>query len=146
VEDPAVAKAARFLDDHLESLPEGHGSPALNLVLGALAARSRGSKAVEAFDERFPGRILALQAQDGALDCICERRGFGVTCDSPAHGLLAGAGDVFTSGQTAYVTALHAFVLLLPRGGFRILDAPKGPAPRTTPPPTTTPGGSMPPR
>ncbi len=144
VEDPGVAKAARFLDEHLDALPEGHGSPALNLVLGALAARTRGPKAVEAFDARVLSRMLALQAADGALDCICERKGFGVTCDSPAHGLLAGAGDVFTSGQTAYVTALHAFVLLLPRGGLRILDAPKGPAPRVAPPPTTTPGGTAP--
>jgi hypothetical protein len=129
VEDPGVAKAARFLDEHLDALPEGHGSPALNLVLGALAARTRGPKAVEAFDERFLARILAMQTPDGALDCICERKGFGVTCGSRPRP-LAGAG-VFTSGQTAYVTALHAFVLLRPRR-LRTLDAPKGP-PRVAP-------------
>jgi hypothetical protein len=128
-----VRRAGAFLDERLALLAEGHGSPAMNVFFGALQARLRGPKSVEAFEERVLPRVLGAQAADGWLDCVCERKGFGVTCDSPSHGLLAAAGvPAFERTQQAYVTALHLFALLLDdRDRLRVLvPASKAPLPR----------------
>lgn len=109
----AVRRAGSFLDERLPDVPEGHGSPALNVFLAAVAARLRGDEAVKAFDRVLLPRLLARQDADGALDCLCEGRGFGVTCDSATGGLHAGGAAPFAAGQRAYVTALHLFALLL---------------------------------
>jgi hypothetical protein len=132
-----VRRATGFLDARLDLLPEGHGSPALNVFLGALQATLRGPAAVKAFEDRWLGPLLAAQAEDGSLDCVCDGRGFGVTCDSPEKGLFPSGVPAVALGQRAYVTALHLFPLLLDRPDrLRSLGpAPEGrePAPETTP-------------
>ncbi len=135
--DETVRRAAGFLDPRLPLLAEGHGSPALNLFLGAIQARMRGPEAVRAFESAYVPRILAKQAADGSLDCVCEGTGFGVTCDSPETGLLASSIPSFALGQRAYVTALHLFVLLL--DGPDRMRALASPPPAPPAPPTTTP-------
>jgi len=128
--DDNFAGSARYLMDNLEWVAEGHGSPCLNVMLGALACRMLGDKEWKKFKEMYLPRIVAAQEESGALKCICENKAFGVTCDSSkAFGGIA----AFADQQTAYNTALHAFVLLLDRAELKILDRrrPGGPITRT---------------
>ncbi len=135
-----IRRAEAFVDRRMDDLPEGHGSPALNVFLGAFAARMRGEAAQREFERRFLPRILARARDDGSLDCICEGTAFGVTCDSPDHGLLAGAPGGFADGQKAYVTALLLFPLLLDRKEApRMLRPPGAGVPSPAPPPSVTP-------
>jgi len=97
-------------------IPEGHGSPCLNVMHGALACHLLGRETWHRFREAFEPRILAAQAESGALGCICERKAFGVTCDSEQA-----FGGFFGRGQEVYTTALHTFVLLLDRGELKSL-------------------------
>lgn len=134
----AIRRAEAFYDRRMDELAEGHGSPALNVFLGALAAKMRGEAAQKEFERRFVPRILEHARDDGSLDCICRGTAFGVTCDSPDHGMLAGAGAVLAEGQKAYVTALLLFPLLLDASGrMRCLEPSGGAAAPRTPPPTT---------
>jgi hypothetical protein len=127
-EDPTFTRAADFLRQHWDVVGEGHGSPVLNLVFGALAAHLLGPDAKRAFDDAWLPAVLAKQAADGALDCACTKRLFGSTCDSPAE---KGLGlEVFAQGQRAYVTALTTFVLLLDRVRPRVLEPGKPVTPR----------------
>jgi hypothetical protein len=103
-----------YLMDEFEWIPEGHGTPCLNMMHGALACRMLGKRTWGKFRDAYFPRIVAAQAADGALGCICEQKAFGVTCDSKRR--------MFGFGQDAYTTALHTFVLLLDRAE---LQAPK---------------------
>jgi hypothetical protein len=117
--DAWIAKSERFLDGGLAEVTEGHGSPALNVFLGEIAARERSPDAAAAYEAHYVPRILAKQAADGSLDCVCEGKVFGVTCDSPTAGVFDGMTPgvpMMEDGQRAYVTAL----LLLPL----LFDAP----------------------
>ncbi|MHC4958551.1 MAG: prenyltransferase/squalene oxidase repeat-containing protein [Planctomycetota bacterium] len=96
-----------YLMDEFEWIPEGHGTPCLNMMHGALACRMLGKKAWAKYRDAFFPRIIAAQGEDGCLACICEQKAFGVTCDSKRR--------MFGAGQDAYTTALHTFVLLLDR-------------------------------
>ena len=105
-----------------------------------MAARMRGEAAQKEFERRFLPRIMERAREDGSLDCICEGKAFGVTCDSPDHGMLAGMGGVFAEGQKAYVTALLLFPLLLDRKDApRMLHPPAGSAPAAPLLPAVTP-------
>jgi hypothetical protein len=127
--DDAFDGSARYLMENLRLVAEGHGSPCLNVFHGALACRMLGADPWKRFKETYFERIAAAQDEAGALGCVCEGKAFGVTCDSktPFAGIAA-----FEDQQTAYTTALHAFVLLLDRGELKVLDRrrPGGP---TTP-------------
>jgi hypothetical protein len=126
-DDDTFTRGAAFLRQHWDLVGEGHGSPVLNLVFGALAARLLGPEAVVAFETSWIPPVLAKQAPDGALDCACAKRLFGSTCDSPSeHG---GGIEVFERGQRAYVTALTTFVLLLEKGRLKVF-VPGGPVRR----------------
>ena len=74
-------------------------------------------------------RILAKQAEEGHLACVCEGKAPGTTCDSTAR--MAGFMKVT---DRAYVTTLHAFILLLEDGRLEIARNPPHPAPATTAP------------
>ena len=131
--DETFRRAVAFLQQHWDLVGEGHGSPVLNLVFGALAARLLGPEAQTAFETAWIPPVLAKQAADGALDCACTKRLFGSTCDSPTE--KGGGIAVFTQSQRAYVTALTTFVLLLDRRLPHVLE-PRAP---TKPPPAVTP-------
>jgi hypothetical protein len=137
-DDATFSRGAAFLREHWDAVGEGHGSPVLNLVFGALAARLLGPDDWAAFQAAWIPPVLAKQAADGALDCACTKRFFGCTCDSPADKGLGIAS--FAKSQTAYVTALTTFVLLLERGLPHVLvphapgeRAPGKRAPAVTP-------------
>jgi hypothetical protein len=129
--DDAFSGSARYLLDHLAWVPEGHGSPCLNMVMGALACRMLGKEEWAKYKALAFPRIVAAQDGNGVLKCICEKRAFGVTCDS--EDLFRGMGGFtgFADTQAAFTTALHAFVLLLDRGDLRILDRRKPGGPIT---------------
>jgi hypothetical protein len=131
--DETFTRGAAFLQQHWDVAGEGHGSPMLNLVFGALAARLLGAEAQAAFEAAWIPPVLAKQAADGALDCACTKRLFGSTCDSPSE--KGGGIAVFAQSQRAYVTALTTFVLLLDKRLPHILE-PRAP---TKSPPTVTP-------
>lgn len=134
-DDATFTRAAEFLQQHWDLVGEGHGSPVLNLVFGALAAQLLGPEAKLAFDNAWIPAVLAKQAADGALDCVCQKRLFGSSCDSPTE---KGMGiEIFARGQRAYVTALTTFVLLLDKNRPRLLE-PRAPT-KTKPPPAVTP-------
>ncbi|MHC4341254.1 MAG: hypothetical protein ACYSX0_13715, partial [Planctomycetota bacterium] len=56
---------------------------------------------------------------NGSFRCICEKKAFGVTCDSEKR-----LGGIFAKGQEVYTTALHTFVLLVERDSLEILKRP----------------------
>ena len=121
--DRAFRDATEYLLDKLEWIPEGHGSPCLNVMHGALACRLLGEETWRRFRELHEPAILEHQAEEGWLDCICEQRAFGVTCDSPRAGqAMPGLSLGLTDGQRCYDTALHLFVLLIDRGNLKTLD------------------------
>jgi len=72
------------------------------------------------FREAFEARIVKAQTGDGGLECICEQKAFGVTCDTKR----AFAGFL-GQGQRTYTTALHTFVLLLDRDNLKSLQRRK---------------------
>ncbi|MFO0932147.1 MAG: hypothetical protein U1E39_05505 [Planctomycetota bacterium] len=129
-----------YLDAHLADVAEGHGSPALNVFLGALAARLRGGAAVAAWEAEMLPRILARQRDDGSLACVCTQAAFGVTCDSGDPGALTTVSPT-DEAQRTYVTALLLFPLLLDaddrlrvlRPGKGAAAGPERAAPATTP-------------
>ena len=133
-DDPDFARGSAFLQEHWDLVGEGHGSPVLNLMFGALASWLLGAGPHDAFEKAWVPAILAKQAPDGSFDCACTKRLFGSSCDSPReHGFGI---PVFVQSQTCYVTALTTFVLLLDKNRLRILEPT-----RTTsrPPPAVTP-------
>jgi len=133
--DRAFRDATEYLLDNLEWIPEGHGSPCLNDVVGALACRLLGEEPWARFRALHETAILEHQADEGWLDCICRQRAFGVTCDSPRdEPALRGLSLGLAEGQRCYDTALHLFVLLLDRGNLKTLDRiPEGRDAPTTP-------------
>jgi hypothetical protein len=124
-----------YLFERLDFIKEGHGSPCLNVLHGAFAARAIGEREFDVFRRYHIPRIVAAQGKDGALPCICEDKAFGVTCDSKQIG-----GSFFETGTTCYTTALHTLVLLLERDNLKLLTKPVKPAPDR--PTTPSSGGS----
>ena len=129
-DDEAFRASWRYVLRRLEDLPEGHGSPCLNVLYGAMAARARGDDDFLMFREAIEPRLIAAQSEDGVLPCICTVKEPGVTCDSdtpfadmPRH----------RRGTDAYTTALHTLVLLLPGGRMRLLDREPATAEAVTP-------------
>lgn len=122
--DTEYEQSVDYLFDRLDYVKEGHGSPCLNVMHGAFAARAIGEREFDVFRRYHIPRIVAAQEQDGVLPCICENKAFGVTCDSKQLG-----GSFFETGTTCYTTALHTLVLLLERDSLKILDRAPNPAP-----------------
>ena len=118
-----------YLEKNLEWVCEGHGSPCLNMLHGALACHRLGRDVWLRFRRKFETRIIAAQDDEGCLSCICENKAFGVTCDSKSP--FANVGFL-RDGRRTYTTALHTFVLLLDRGNLQIIKRRK-PGPATTP-------------
>lgn len=117
--DSGWERSVAYVEREFEFLPEGHGSPCLNLMQAALACRMLGREKWQQFRESFFARIVATQDDEGALGCICEGKAFGVTCDS--KGMFEGLGGVFRTEQDVYTTALQAFILLLDRQELEIV-------------------------
>jgi hypothetical protein len=117
--DRSFERSAEYLLVNLPWIPEGHGSPCLNMMHGALACRALGGRILKRFRRQFEGAILAAQQENGSIRCICEKKAFGVTCDSEKR-----LGGIFAKGQEVYTTALHTFVLLVERDRLEILKKP----------------------
>lgn len=128
--DSAFSGSADYLMKNLEWIKEGHGSPCLNMMHGALCSKMLGKDEWKRFRDFYEPRIVAAQDEDGHLDCICEQKAFGVTCDT--NGLFKGLSGAFNTSKQCYTTALHTFVLLLDRGEIRVLEKRK-PGPSITP-------------
>jgi len=114
--DRDFRRSVHYLEGNLEWIKEGHGSPCMNMMHGALASRMVGKEMWERFENLYFPMILGKQAEDGSLPCICEQKAFGVTCDSRKMG-----GGIFARMQEVYNTSLHLFVLLLDRDNLKIL-------------------------
>jgi len=132
-QDDAFRESERYVLGRLGDVAEGHGSPCLNVLYGALALHAAGPDQFLLFREEHEPRIIAGQQESGVLDCICRGDGFGVTCDSDSP--FGDAVPGLARGRDAFATAKHALVLLLPPGGLRIVKR----APRKEPAPAVTP-------
>ncbi|MHC4137155.1 MAG: prenyltransferase/squalene oxidase repeat-containing protein [Planctomycetota bacterium] len=115
--DRDFRRSVEYLERNLEWIKEGHGSPCMNMMHGALACHMLGKEMWERFEKLYFPMILGKQTEDGGLPCICERTAFGVTCDSRQRL----GGGVFARAQEVYNTSLHLFVLLLERDNLKIL-------------------------
>jgi hypothetical protein len=115
--DRDFRRSTAYLEENLEWIKEGHGSPCMNMMHGALACRMLGKEMWRRFEKMYFPMLLGKQAEDGSLPCICEQKAFGVTCDS-RKGM---GGGVFARAQEVYNTSLHLFVLLLDRDNLKIL-------------------------
>lgn len=126
--DDAFRGSVDYLMREFEWIPEGHGSPCLNMMHGALACHMLGRTTWLKFRRAFEGRIIAAQEEDGCLPCICEKKAFGVTCDNKTA-----FGGSLGQGQRVYNTALHTFVLLLEHDTLKSLKKRKPGAATTRP-------------
>ena len=72
------------------------------------------------FREAFEARVIKAQTETGCLECVCEKKAFGVTCDTKK--MFAGFGG---NAQETYTTALHTFVLMLEHGELKALKKRK---------------------
>jgi hypothetical protein len=118
--DRDFAGSVDYLMKEFAWIPEGHGSPCLNMMHGALACHMLGKKTWRRFRRAFEPRMLAKQTEAGCLECICESKAFGVTCDTKkAFAGFLGA------GQKTYTTALHTFVLMLEHDNLKALKKRK---------------------
>lgn len=99
----AFGPAARYLQANWTAVPDGHASPAMHVLFGALAAQSLGEPAWRAFDERVLARVRAAQRPDGSFDDV-------VAGSPDSLGLIGGE-----AGERAYRTACYAAALALPR-------------------------------
>ncbi len=114
LDSPTIQKGARYIQENMADLSEGHGSAALNLLYGALACHLLQGEYWTGFERKFFRPILQHQMEDGSFECICEGRVFGSTNDSKGLAGMSGfGGGAFEDGTTAYVTALHTWILLL---------------------------------
>ena len=120
--DDAFLGSVKYLEKQWNYIPEGHGSPCLNMMHGALCANMLGDKTWKRFKKDFFPRIIKAQDEAGHCACICEEKAFGVTCDTKDRfkGKLAGFGGFFKQGKQCYTTALHTFVLLLEKDRLRL--------------------------
>jgi hypothetical protein len=123
--DPDFAGSVKHVRLRLEYASEGHGSSMLNLAQTALAMKVLGEDDWAMFRAEFFPRILARQAEDGSLRCICEDKAFGTTCDDPRPGVPG----VFERTERAYVTSLLTLVLLLDENRPEFLEKKPVPAP-----------------
>jgi hypothetical protein len=129
-EDDAYRESQRYLLRRLADVPEGHGSPCLNVLYGVMWARAAGEDELLLYREAVEPRIIAAQREGGVLPCVCVGDGFGVTCDSESP--FAGV-ESLDRARDAYTTALHTLVLLIPSGKMRLLDKEPKPAGAVTP-------------
>ena len=116
--DEAFSGSVDYLRRNFEFIPEGHGSPSLNMLHGALACQMLGRRTWSRFQQAFYPRLIRAQDDRGHLACICEQKAFGVTCDT--NGMFRGLGGVFRDARRCYTTALHTFVLLLEGDRLRL--------------------------
>ena len=81
--DDGWKRTAAYLASERAWIGEGHGSPALNVLHGALAARLLGEAEWKAYRDLFGPRLVGMQGTDGAIACPCERKAFGTTFEDP---------------------------------------------------------------
>lgn len=124
-EDELFGKAVEYVRRNMPSIPNGHASPAIHVLSGALASRVIGRKAWEAYDSTVLGKIKDLQEGDG---------GFGDIVPGSPDSLEFMGGKILNK---AYRTALYCAALSVPRSRFvarcRLKKDP-GPAPSTIDP------------
>ncbi len=144
--DKSLSRTASFLERKVGDLPEGHGSSPHGVFFGALATLQIGGKARAEFEKSILPRIeAALDADTGALDCICKHDG-GTTCESFKNGeniaMKMMGGDLVVWCR-AYVTALNLFALVAEKGKLKLLDGipPDAGGPEAATTPAETPPG-----
>ncbi len=95
--------AVRYLRRNIDSIPDGHASPAIHVLTGALAARVIGEETWKAYQSSVLDRIVDLQQGNG---------GFGDIVPSSPDSLEFMGGDLINE---AYRTALYCAALSVPR-------------------------------
>jgi hypothetical protein len=126
--DDGLKKSRTLVLSRLRDASEAHGSSMLGLAWTAMALRVLGDDEWAAFRRMYFARIVAGQAKDGHLTCVCRSSHMATSCDDPRDGRPA----VFQNTKRAYTTALLTLVLLLDRERLKSLAAKPVPAPRKT--------------
>jgi hypothetical protein len=98
--------AVQYMRRNVASIPDGHASPAMHVLFGALAARVAGDDAWEDYSRSVLERVAAAQQADGSFTDIVEL--------SPDSFEFMGGKLV----NRAYITALYAAALAAPRSRF----------------------------
>jgi outer membrane protein assembly factor BamB len=125
-DDDRFARAATYVLANMPSTPDGHASPAIHVMWGAVAASIIGADAQRAWDHSVMARVLAAQRPDGSFRDIVD--------GSPDS--MALLGDAGTNAE--YITALYAAALAA-RGSriastLRLAKPPSLPHPEPAPP------------
>ncbi|MEM7202206.1 MAG: DUF6288 domain-containing protein [Planctomycetota bacterium] len=100
----AFRRATMYLYRNMARVPEGHASPAMHVMNGALAAYALGDAAWQRYEQEVVARLLAAQRDDGTFEDLLGER-------SPDSMRLMG--DAVSSH--AYVTSLYAAALHVPK-------------------------------
>lgn len=106
---PFFAKMTRYLGSKLETLEEGHVSPAMHMLAGAMAARVLGPKMWTRYLKTYRARIMGLRMPSGSFAHVptSEARVLGINADQ-------GVGE-------SWLTATHVLILSLPRERLPLL-------------------------
>ena len=108
-ERPFFAKMADYLGRNLSKLPEGHVSPAMHLLAGAMATEVLGSSARKAYRQAYGLHILGQRRPDGS---------FGSTPTQESRQLSSNTD--LTVGPR-WTTATYVLILTLERGNLPLL-------------------------
>lgn len=99
----AFRRAADYVLRNVASLPNGHASPAMHVLMGALACYVLGDEAWASYDRDVLARVRAAQKPDGSFNDVVD--------GSPdSFAIMAEAAT-----NTAYVTAFYAAALAVTR-------------------------------
>jgi hypothetical protein len=113
---PFFEKMANYYVGHIEKLPEGHVSPAMHLLAGAMASRVLGKAATREYYERF--RLHIMQ----------HRRPNGSFASTPTEESQSMRNNTDLSVGPRWTTATYVLILTLHEGNLPLLlgEADKG--------------------
>jgi hypothetical protein len=126
--DAMFRRACEYLRDNVASIPDGHASPAMHVLLGALCCQILGGDLLASYRTTVVNRVLDVQREDGSFDDV-----------------VAGSPDSLQLNSDertdrAYRTALYAAALAIPRSRIaELLATPIALEPRS---PATTPAAA----
>jgi outer membrane protein assembly factor BamB len=104
--DPRFRKAAAYLRRNLDAIPQGHASPAMHVLAGAMGAHVVNEQTWNDYRDTVLERVAKLQEEDGSFKDI-------VPGSPDSFGFMGGE-----QVNTAYRTALYAAALATPRARF----------------------------